>query len=52
MCPVCDGEAAFMGFLGMMAWFRCRDCGTEFAVNRHTADEMFSHFGVDIEDGL
>ena len=30
-CPQCGGPAMSMGSLGSRAWFRCRDCGWEFA---------------------
>ena len=29
-CPVCDGEGAFMGALGQLAWFQCCHCGIQF----------------------
>ncbi|MCI0614600.1 hypothetical protein L0244_16555, partial [bacterium] len=28
-CPICGGEAQFMGTLGKTDWFRCRHCGAE-----------------------
>jgi len=29
-CPVCAGSAyVFLGALGRVAWFSCRDCGCE-----------------------
>lgn len=30
-CPMCGGLGAFMGALGYLCWFRCLDCGWEFA---------------------
>jgi hypothetical protein len=29
-CPSCDGPGYLMGGLGMLLWFRCRNCGIEF----------------------
>lgn len=30
-CPVCHTEAVgLMGYLGKLAWYRCRDCGFEW----------------------
>jgi hypothetical protein len=31
-CPscACHAGACFMGFLGVLAWFTCRACGTVF----------------------
>lgn len=29
-CPVCPGNASLLGRLGMLSWWRCRDCGHEF----------------------
>jgi len=30
-CPVCDGPGIFLGALGKMQYFRCRDCGMDFS---------------------
>lgn len=32
-CPMCGGPAPLLGTLGMKDWFRCRNCGWEFAVD-------------------
>lgn len=29
-CPVCGGDAAEMGCLGRLMWYRCVCCGVEF----------------------
>jgi transposase-like protein len=29
-CPICNGDGVFMGGLGNLAHYRCRDCGGEF----------------------
>jgi tRNA(Ile2) C34 agmatinyltransferase TiaS len=29
-CPACGGEGGYLGELGIVAWFRCRQCGSEF----------------------
>ncbi len=33
-CPACGGEGLPLGILGRLAWFRCRDCGTEFSLTQ------------------
>lgn len=39
MCPPNRGTAYLMGYLGNKAWFRCRQCGWEFAANDPLADK-------------
>ena len=29
MCPLCNGPLSFLGFLGKLGWFRCRNCGMD-----------------------
>lgn len=29
-CPACPGFGQFLGSLGRLNWFRCRDCGIDF----------------------
>ena len=31
-CPVCGGVSGFMGWFGILAWFKCILCGMEFNV--------------------
>lgn len=31
-CPVCGGPGVYLGNLGFRAYYRCRNCGSEFAV--------------------
>ena len=32
MCPACHSKnAVLLGFLGLLKWFRCRDCGTDYS---------------------
>ena len=26
-CPLCPGRGVRLGSLGLIRWFRCRDCG-------------------------
>ena len=33
-CPLCNGQGAFMGWLGNLKWFRCIFCGWTFSVKR------------------
>ncbi len=44
-CPTCGGDGGFLGRLGRMAWFRCRNCGMEFGTT--VEDEGFDDFGDD-----
>lgn len=30
-CPMCKGPRMFLGQLGLMRWFRCRNCGMDFS---------------------
>lgn len=30
-CPSCGGVGFWLGQLGILTWFRCRDCGGEFS---------------------
>lgn len=40
-CPVCGGPAPYLGRLGRLAWYRCRDCGMEsnVAIDAGGADD-------------
>lgn len=38
-CPMCPGHGVLLGTLGAMRWFRCRDCGWDFARRRRTGRE-------------
>ncbi len=29
-CPVCGGPGQELGRLGILRWFRCRDCGMDY----------------------
>jgi uncharacterized C2H2 Zn-finger protein len=29
-CPCCGGPGQFLGALGSLTWFRCRNCGIDF----------------------
>jgi hypothetical protein len=29
-CPMCSGPAMLLGVLGLLRWFKCRNCGWEF----------------------
>lgn len=29
-CPICGGPGVLLGALGLLRWFRCRACGTDF----------------------
>lgn len=33
-CPKCGSEGTLLGWLGNLAWFRCRACGWEFNVKQ------------------
>jgi len=34
LCPACGGPGAFLGVLGLLRWFRCIHCGTDFTSNQ------------------
>jgi len=29
-CPMCPGDGQYVGQLGRLVWFRCRNCGRVF----------------------
>ena len=29
-CPICNGPGRELGRLGILRWFRCRDCGMDY----------------------
>jgi hypothetical protein len=33
-CRLCGGLLCLLGQLGLLAWFRCRDCGMQFSKTR------------------
>jgi hypothetical protein len=33
-CSCCGGELLYLGRLGGLYWYRCRDCGMEFSSTR------------------
>ena len=33
-CPLCPGEGALLGALGLRTWFRCHQCGMDFSRTR------------------
>jgi tRNA(Ile2) C34 agmatinyltransferase TiaS len=35
-CPVCDGRGIYLGSLGKVNHFRCRQCGVDFTAGRPT----------------
>ncbi len=37
-CPVCSGETIFLGQLGNLEWYRCRNCGLEFNIHVNYKD--------------
>ena len=44
-CPMCDAVNEPMGELGSLIWYRCRDCGAEYSVEREALYES-----ADIEE--
>lgn len=38
-CPVCQGEGCYLGHLGAIEWFRCRQCGYDFHL--HPKEECY-----------
>lgn len=39
VCPFCDGEGAYMGTLGTLEHFQCRDCGAQWSNREDSNDE-------------
>ena len=33
-CPICNGDAQFIGTLGKSIWFRCSCCGIDFSIDK------------------
>ncbi len=29
-CPLCGGEGEYIGILGFLQWWRCRNCGAVY----------------------
>lgn len=29
-CPMCGGPPVYLGILGSLTWFTCRNCGMQF----------------------
>ena len=48
-CLMCGGELCFLGQLGRLFWFRCRDCGLEISKNKVTLDDCLC-LGEDDEE--
>jgi len=44
-CPVCNGESVCLGELGVMVWYRCRNCGHEFYIDDY--DYELDYSGID-----
>jgi ribosomal protein L37AE/L43A len=38
-CPVCEGEATYLGALGNRIWFRCRNCGWDWTEDTDGEEE-------------
>jgi hypothetical protein len=34
-CPNCAGNGNYLGTLGTLDWFNCRQCGAEFGIRFH-----------------
>ena len=53
LCPMCGGPGSPMSVLGHLCWYRCRECGIDFATG--PADECdgcdCSSYGHDACDG-
>lgn len=38
-CVICGGEGMELGALGRLDWYRCRNCGQEWPVEREGVEE-------------
>lgn len=37
-CMWCNGPLEYLGTLGELKWFRCRDCGADHSVSEHPVE--------------
>ena len=44
-CPICGGEGVLLGRLGLLLWYRCRDCGIPYYKQAET-----DSFGEPVDD--
>jgi tRNA(Ile2) C34 agmatinyltransferase TiaS len=42
-CSLCGGQLELLGYLGNLAWFRCRNCGMEFSFEISWMDDEEYH---------
>ena len=50
-CYACDGPGVYLGSLGDLVHFRCRDCGAEYSVHHYALPvEVFGEPEDPIED--
>lgn len=42
-CPTCGGDAAELGGLGRLTWYRCVCCGMEFPMDESFTRENDEH---------
>lgn len=39
-CTACHSESvAYLGVLGSLEWFRCRDCGNQYSYETHEEND-------------
>lgn len=39
ICEICEGNLIWMGCLGNKDWFKCRNCGMQFAFGKEEYDD-------------
>ena len=50
-CSICGGDLIYLGGLGSVDWFRCRNCGDEVMLTDATDDEIIAEYtSTDDED--
>ena len=43
-CSICNGDKVFMGKLGNLNHYRCRNCGKEYSVNVKNDLELYGEY--------
>ena len=49
-CPICEGTGEYIGTLGNLDWYRCRNCGMEWSVQA-TVEELENEDEQETDNG-
>jgi hypothetical protein len=50
-CGICGGTLGYLGTLGSVDWYQCRQCGNEVMVTEATDDEIIAEYMLGVVDG-